>query len=1031
MFRRKSIIIICLLLIFHWFADYGRAQQYGRNRVQYETKNWEYIQSEHFNIYYYQGGKQLANFVACTAESAYAALSKHFNYRLVDRIPFLVYRSHNDFSETNVSFQVVEESVGGFTEFMKDRVIIPFEGSYEKFRHVIHHELTHAVMLQMLYGTGPGAIIRGVAKMQPPLWFTEGLAEFESLGWDTESDMYVRDATLRGYLPPIPYLQAFMAYKGGQSVLRYIQDTRGPQKIGELLHRMQHTRNFEKAWEQAMNEPLEETSKKWQRYMRQKYWPEIANRKEPSDYAEQITDHVKWQNFVNNSPALSPTGDRVAFLTDRSGYFDIYVTSATEPEKFTRLVAGQRKENLEELHWLQPGMSWSPDGKYIVFAARAGKEDALNIIDVDRKKITRTFKFGLDGIFSPAWSPVANEIAFVGMKHQQSDIYIYNLDARELRRVTDDIFSDLEPAWSPDGKDLLFVSDRKENVEPKALRDAIDMVSFDYRTTDIYLVHKDGAGMRRITTSSQNERSPVWSADGKYILYVSDKSGIANIYYLNPETGEERALTDLLTGCAQLSWGLNSDRLAFTAFSNGGYDIYVWHDPFDFEQQPAQPEMTTFMRQLTAGQRYPEIPGSDSEANLVVRQISKARDFSHFVFDDRFRFGKVPTIAVDTTSIELPAEQYREPGGGFKSHKYKTKFGVDYVGINTGYDPIYGVQGMTEIYLSDVLGDNQLMLGANFIQDVLNSDFQFGYLNQKRRLNWSVSAYQFVYFYSTNLGIVRFANRGLGLQMSYPISRFRRLDFGVQYNHIAQNNMTYSFLPSYGLKLLMPQLSYTKDNSIFGYTGPASGDRFYVGITGSPRLGSNGKQFVTVDFDLRKYWAFSREFSLALRLAGGASFGKNPTLFIMGGMDNWLNYRYYEKIRSTSINDYFLSNFLTPLRGADYYEMVGSRAVLMNLELRVPLIQYFVMRLPLPMALQNIRGVVFWDAGSAWSENESIKILTKNSHDHWYLRDVATGFGYGVRVNLGFFLLRLDAAWRTDLIKFSKPRYYFSIGTDF
>jgi len=122
---------------------------------------------------------------------------------------------------------------------------------------------------------------------------------------------------------------------------------------------------------------------------------------------------------------------------------------------------------------------------------------------------------------------------------------------------------------------------------------------------------------------------------------------------------------------------------------------------------------------------------------------------------------------------------------------------------------------------------------------------------------------------------------------------------------------------------------------------------------------------------------------------------------------------------------------MTPLRGADYYEMVGSRAVLFNCELRLPFIQYFVMRLPLPMALQNIRGVLFWDAGSAWSENESLKILARNSHDNWYLRDVTTGFGYGVRVNLGFFMLRMDAAWRTDLTGVSKPRYYFSMGTDF
>jgi hypothetical protein len=304
------------------------AQDFGQNKVQYQDKNWEYIQSEHFDLYYYQGARHLAEFAADIAESAYVQLSHTFNYKLVDRVPIIIYRSHNDFSETNLSGQVVEESVGGFTEFLKNRVVLPFEGDYEMFRHVIHHELTHAVQMQFLYGSGPGAIIQGATKMMPPTWFIEGQAEFQSLGWDTDSDMFVRDATLRGYLPPIQYLQAFLAYKGGQSVWLYIDETFGAQKRTELLQRIKGTRNFERAWRSALNESLDETSEKWQRWMRKKYWPEIADRKEPTDYAQRLTDHKKWGNFINNNPAISPTGDRVAFLTERTGYFDIYIVHA-------------------------------------------------------------------------------------------------------------------------------------------------------------------------------------------------------------------------------------------------------------------------------------------------------------------------------------------------------------------------------------------------------------------------------------------------------------------------------------------------------------------------------------------------------------------------------------------------------------------------------------------------------------------------------------------------------------------------------
>jgi hypothetical protein len=1017
--------LIILLLVGNLWA-----QDFGTNKVQYQNKNWEYIQSEHFDLYYYQGGRHLAEFAADIAESAYVQLSHTFNYKLVDRVPIIIYRSHNDFSETNLSGQVVEESVGGFTEFLKNRVVLPFEGDYEMFRHVIHHELTHAVQMQFLYGSGPGAIIQGATKMMPPTWFIEGQAEFQSLGWDTDSDMFVRDATLRGYLPPIQYLQAFLAYKGGQSLWLYIDETFGAQKRTELLQRIKGTRNFERAWRSALNESLDETSEKWQRWMRKKYWPEIADRKEPTDYAQRLTDHKKWGNFINNSPAISPTGDRIAFLTDRSGYFDIYVVSATNPKKVTKLVSGQRKSNLEELHWLRPGMSWSPDGKSIAFAARAGGEDALNILDVDKKEIKESFKFGLDGLFSPAWSPATNEIAFVGLKNCCSNIYVYNLDSKELRKVTNDIFSDLEPTWSPDGKDIAFVSDRKENVEPEELRQPIKIQQYDYHSKDIYIVHADGSGLRRVTTSPFNETSPQWTPDGQKLLYVSDKSGIANIYDQDMATGEEYAITNLLTGCAQLSWGLKSNRLAFTAFLNGGYDIYVWPDPLSSLTQPVQPQPTAYILELQRGEHIADVSETHVETETITRQVRSDEDFSHFVFDDNFKRGNVEGVKRPSKTVFLTPDKYKEPSGEYKTNKYRTKFSIDYVGANAGYDPINGVVGLTQLYLSDELGDQQIQIGLNLIQSLSNSDFLLAYQYLKHRINWSAAAFQFVDFYSTNFGIVRFTNRGAALGTSYPFSRFRRVDLGLQYINLNQENLSYQ-LPTLSTSLLMPMISYTSDNSLWGYFAPGNGNRNFVGISASPKLGADGKQFVTGNFDFRHYVFLNRDYSLAMRITGGASFGKNPTLFILGGVDNWLNYHFYNRININSIQDYFLSDFLAPLRGADLYQLVGTRAALMNIEFRFPFIKYFVGSFPLPLGFQNIMGNAFVDAGSAWTKDSAWKFVDRKPDGSRYVRDVVTGFGYGIRAYLFGIVLRFDAAWQTDFNRVTSPRYYWSLGLDF
>src|SRR6185503_2963956 len=171
------------------------AQQtmFGKNKVQYREFQWKYIQSPHFDIYFYQGGKDIAEFCAEVAEPALTSIQNTIRYDITDRISILVYNSHNDFQQTNAVGEFLPEGVGGVTELFKNRVVVPFEGDYEKFRHVIHHELVHAVLPDMVSGGSYQALLTG-GGMQIPTWMNEGLAEYESLhGLDVETDMFMRD----------------------------------------------------------------------------------------------------------------------------------------------------------------------------------------------------------------------------------------------------------------------------------------------------------------------------------------------------------------------------------------------------------------------------------------------------------------------------------------------------------------------------------------------------------------------------------------------------------------------------------------------------------------------------------------------------------------------------------------------------------------------------------------------------------------------------------------------------------------------
>ena len=386
-----------------------------------------------------------------------------------------------------MTYSYLSEGIGGVTELFKNRVVIPFEGSYGQFRHVIHHELVHAVVNDMVYGGNIQSVVSGAQLLRLPLWVNEGIAEYLSSNWDTKADMVIRDMAVNDYIPSVKELEYYMAYKGGQSVWRFVAEKYGREKIGEIYIAMKKTQNAERGWEQALGMVFEDLTEQWQDYVKKEYWPDITGRDAIEDIAHRLTDHEKLKNFYNISPALSPDGSKIAILSDRSMYADIFLIDAHTGKQLKRVIKGNRTMNFEELKWLQPGISWSPDSRKIVIAAKAGGLDAFQLVDIETGDY-ETISFKMNGLFTAAWSHDGKNIAFVVNQGRVSDIYILDFATHEITNMTDDIFSDSEPVWNNDGTQITFISDRGDyiNNTEKTLLDTFKMYDYDYSQTDVY-----------------------------------------------------------------------------------------------------------------------------------------------------------------------------------------------------------------------------------------------------------------------------------------------------------------------------------------------------------------------------------------------------------------------------------------------------------------------------------------------------------------------------------------------------------------
>jgi dipeptidyl aminopeptidase/acylaminoacyl peptidase len=222
----------------------------------------------------------------------------------------------------------------------------------------------------------------------------------------------------------------------------------------------------------------------------------------------------------DGQPRWSPDGSRLAFTSSRAEkeagqLFVLPVSGGGEALRLTRL-----KEDVADV-------AWSPDGKTIAFTARVRDPDYDDDED-DRKRAPRRIKrlqYKLDNI---GWTV-----------ERRAQIFVVDADgAGEPRQLTEGEYENGEPAWSPDGSQIVFVSARTEDWD-------IDLVS------DLYVMPAGGGEPERLTDGSASCGSPAWSPDGRSIAYQYTPDPYnwprhSQIAVIDVETREWRLLTESL-----------------------------------------------------------------------------------------------------------------------------------------------------------------------------------------------------------------------------------------------------------------------------------------------------------------------------------------------------------------------------------------------------------------------------------------------------------------------------------------------------
>ncbi|MEO8381432.1 MAG: hypothetical protein ABI779_17360, partial [Acidobacteriota bacterium] len=801
------------------------------------------------------------------------------------------------------------------------------------------------------------------------------LASFMAEDEDSRDRMVLRDAVVNDRIPRVnDGANGYFAYRFGHAIFSYIQETYGWEGVRDFIYEYRNTlgNSIDRALKRAFNVTPDEFDSRFRTWLRKQYLPALVAKGEPQEYGDPFKINLQMRsNEISAVP--SPSGDLLAAYTTYKEDVDVVLFNIPERRLLKNLTSGYTSEYeypIVQSFTTGPVMgrdlAFAPSGDQVALFVKKERGRNLLLINPITGALERSISMPVEQQLSPAYSPDGRSIAFAAIRGNQSDIFLYELEGGALTNITNDGFFDGSPVFSPDGKWLIYSSVGEKYAKLYRLNLA--------NPTERY----------QLTNGDWNDIDASFTPDGKRLFFASDKQtgrnvevaskileeaenqarttgdtpkantanfAAFNIYSLDLENGDLLQYTDVIGGCftpVVFTGTNNKERMVFSSYYKGQSRLYS----------------TTTDKPLHLAEKttLPSAPIKPEERSVF-------RSTSEFFIDEE---------KVEKTS-------------GFKLF-------VDDVDVAAGVSSDQLFVSRSTIYMSDMLGNRRFIASLDSVNTF--SNFNFLYLDMRRRLNWGASVFDNRAFYNSyNFETNRIDRRqtyrvtgALGI-LSYPFTRYHRFDAGAGFlsrtfffpvfadangdGDITLNEATYEERQD-----STPFLSttFSGDSAVMKYFGPVSGRRYQVSLAYQPDLKDGGALSTDLDIDWREYKQLSARTLIAARVYGAFSEGNAPNFHYFGGLNT--------------------------LRGYDFRTLLGQYAAFANFEVRFPLVD--VLATP-GFVIQQMRGVLFFDVGAAHFKDETFTFMKDGR-----LVDGKASVGWGLSFNFLGLPLNWDFAKRFD-----------------
>ncbi|MCB0477391.1 MAG: PD40 domain-containing protein [Crocinitomicaceae bacterium] len=662
----RFTLLICFIgLTFSSSGQFynGSQQDYGKSRVQYRKFKWKVYKFQQFDVYFYDQGTEMASYIAQKAHQDIQKIERLFDYEFGSKIEIICYNSLTDFKQSNIGITGEETQVGGKTQIIGSKLFIYYEGTHEQLNEQLASSLMEVFLNKMMWGGSWKDVLKANLLMDYPEWFIKGFLSYIGKDWDTELEAKIKDGILTGRFKRFNDLEGEDAALAGHAIWKYVEDNYGKEMIPNIIYLSKVSKNIDRAFKFSIGVGIAKLSYLYLKYYEDIFWSDVANQEEMK--GEQILIKSK-KNHHYYQVKLSPDGEQLAYVDNIDGKYGIYVYDFFSGKRTKVYGAESKIARLQDRTF--PVIEWHPSGDYLSFYNERKGKIWYHLVDLKTKEHTKVQITKLEKVMSYSFSHDGKRIVLSGVWHGQTDIYIYNIVGNSIKKLTDDIWDDVDPRFVDNSSKVIFSSNRDttyinmlKKPENKPFQRRMDLYLMDLKEED-----QQVKILEQLTNTPLVNERQAYQIGTKSYVYLSNANGVVNRHIAYKDSVishidtiihyryllNNGAMTNYVTNILEQDVRFKVGKSINLYFQNNKYKFYLE----DFSPKDSLKELsdTYYMRALKRDNK--KLVQTDPNNTLELKNPIKNDDPKNVKNDN-------PDVKRDPSVIDIYDYTFLDEGG--------------------------------------------------------------------------------------------------------------------------------------------------------------------------------------------------------------------------------------------------------------------------------------------------------------------------------------------------------------------------------